>query len=152
MSEVVERLDDWGLPAWITVMVLGFVIFWPVGLAVLAYLIWSGRMGCGAKRRFGRWGHKWKEHCRGENTFASRSGGRSGNAAFDEYREETLRRLEEEEREFQTFLERLRFAKDRAEFDQFMNERKARGSDQSGNGGNPGGPADPSGGAVPQTP
>jgi hypothetical protein len=48
----------------------------------------------------------------------------SGNRAFDEYREETLKRLEEEQREFKEFLERLRFAKDRGEFDQFMNERR----------------------------
>jgi hypothetical protein len=50
----------------------------------------------------------------------------SGNRAFDEYKEETLRRLEEEQREFREFLERLRFSKDRAEFDQFMAERRNR--------------------------
>ena len=48
----------------------------------------------------------------------------SGNRAFDEYRVETLKRLEEEQREFQEFLERLRFAKDKAEFDQFMADRR----------------------------
>jgi Protein of unknown function (DUF2852) len=50
----------------------------------------------------------------------------SGNRAFDEYRDETLRRLEEEQREFMEFLDRLRHAKDKAEFDQFMNERRNR--------------------------
>ena len=50
----------------------------------------------------------------------------SGNRAFDEYREETLKRLEEEQREFREFLERLRLAKDRSEFDQFMTDRKSR--------------------------
>ena len=49
----------------------------------------------------------------------------SGNRAFDEYRDETLRRLEDEQREFREFLERLRHAKDKAEFDQFMAERRA---------------------------
>ena len=48
----------------------------------------------------------------------------TGNAAFDDYREETLRRLEEEADEFQAFLQRLRKAKDKAEFDQFMAERR----------------------------
>ncbi|MGN6098186.1 MAG: DUF2852 domain-containing protein, partial [Bosea sp. (in: a-proteobacteria)] len=48
----------------------------------------------------------------------------SGNRAFDEYRSETLRRLEEEQREFHDFLGRLRMARDKAEFDQFMNERR----------------------------
>jgi hypothetical protein len=50
----------------------------------------------------------------------------SGNRAFDDYRAETLKRLEEEQREFKEFLERLRFAKDRAEFDQFMAQRRDR--------------------------
>ena len=50
----------------------------------------------------------------------------SGNRAFDEYRSETLRRLEEEQREFHDFLDRLRMAKDKAEFDQFMAERRNR--------------------------
>ena len=34
----------------------------------------------------------------------------SGNHAFDEYRADTLRRLEDEQKEFGAFLERLRFA------------------------------------------
>ena len=50
----------------------------------------------------------------------------SGNRAFDEYRSETLRRLEDEQREFHDFLDRLRMAKDKAEFDQFMSERRDR--------------------------
>ncbi len=50
----------------------------------------------------------------------------SGNRAFDEYRAETLRRLEEEQREFKEFLQRLRQAKDKAEFDMFMAERRNR--------------------------
>ena len=50
----------------------------------------------------------------------------SGNRAFDEYRAETLRRLEQEQQEFIEFLDRLRFAKDKAEFDQFLAERRQR--------------------------
>lgn len=50
----------------------------------------------------------------------------SGNSAFDAYREETLRRLEDEQHEFREFLHRLRFAKDKTEFDQFMTERRNR--------------------------
>ena len=53
----------------------------------------------------------------------------SGNRAFDDYRTETLKRLEEEQREFHDFLDRLRFAKDKTEFDQFMAERRNRGLD-----------------------
>src|ERR1700729_833719 len=50
----------------------------------------------------------------------------SGNRAFDDYRTETLKRLEDEQREFRDFLDRLRFAKDRAEFDQFMAAQNQR--------------------------
>jgi hypothetical protein len=56
----------------------------------------------------------------------------SGNAAFDEYREETLRRLEEEQKDFRDFLDRLRQAKDKAEFDQFMANRTGRNSGSQG--------------------
>ena len=54
------------------------------------------------------------------------AGSSSGNHAFDEYRAETLQRLEEEQREFREFLQRLRAAKDKAEFDQFMADRRNR--------------------------
>jgi hypothetical protein len=50
----------------------------------------------------------------------------SGNRAFDEYRMETLRRLEEEQTEFKAFLDRLRHAKDKDEFDQFMAQHRTR--------------------------
>ncbi|KAB2942354.1 MAG: DUF2852 domain-containing protein [Hyphomicrobium sp.] len=130
MTGVVATLDDWGKPAWIAVMVLGFILFWPVGLAILAYLIWSGRMGCGGRhgdmghwqrRMADRWERNMERWGREMRGFPS-----SGNAAFDEYREETIRRLEEEQREFREFLERLRKAKDKEEFDQFMADRRSR--------------------------
>lgn len=47
-----------------------------------------------------------------------------GSPAFDEYRAETLRRLELEQDEFQEFVDHLRMAKDKAEFDQFIAERR----------------------------
>ena len=50
----------------------------------------------------------------------------SGNRAFDEYRVETLKRLEEEQTEFKDFLDRLRHAKDKEEFDQFMAQQRPR--------------------------
>ncbi len=143
-----DRLDDWGKPAWIALVVLGFVVFWPLGFVALGYMMGSRRMGC--------WGHyggysqqRWQEridrfqqkmeraHQKMQEKAsrwagaAAGAGGRgwqrpSGNRAFDEYREDTLRRLEEEQREFMEFLDRLRHAKDKAEFDQFMAERRAR--------------------------
>lgn len=47
----------------------------------------------------------------------------SGNSAFDAYKSETLRRLEEEQVAFESFLQRLRDAKDKQEFDAFMEDR-----------------------------
>jgi len=128
--ELAAKLDDYGKGAWIGVMVLGFILFWPAGLAILAYLLWSGRMGCWGKRGPGQW---HGAHGGNRKNFWSRSDSKntSGNSAFDEYREETLRRLEEEQSEFFEFLDRLRQAKDKAEFDQFMADRKHRGDGPS---------------------
>jgi hypothetical protein len=119
--QFVETLNDYGRPAWIIAMILGFIIWWPIGLGVLAYMIWSGGMGCGWKREWkdselGREVRRWS---RGMSPLRP-----TGNAAFDGYREETLARLEDEAKEFQSFLQRLRKARDKAEFDQFMTERR----------------------------
>lgn len=131
MNSMVATLDDLGRPAWIVLMVLAFILFWPLGLAVLAYLIWSGRMACGRNGDMARWqqhmGEKWNRWGRHGRGFPT-----SGNRAFDEYREDMLRRLEEEQREFRSFLDRLRMAKDKAEFDQFMADRRASGSGAAG--------------------
>ena len=70
----------------------------------------------------------------GQPFWASRRGSQptSGNRAFDEYRAETLRRLEEEQNDFVGFLDRLRYAKDKAEFDEFLAERRQRSEVQPG--------------------
>jgi hypothetical protein len=135
---IVEKLDEYGKGAWIAFAVLGFIVFWPLGLATLAFLFWSGRMGCG----FGgsdRYEHRMSRLQGKMERLRERMGGReggfggggwhrgpsSGNRAFDEYRQETLRRLEDEQKEFQDFLGRLRMARDKAEFDQFMADRRS---------------------------
>ena len=51
-----------------------------------------------------------------------------GQSAFEEYRAETLLRLDQEQKDFQEFLGNLRTAKDKAEFDQFVAERRTRPS------------------------
>ena len=121
-------------PFWIAAMVLGFIFWWPVGLALLFFGLWSKHMGYSGCGWHGGW-HRgqwqggpppwagWKSFwCSGGQR--ERPQASSGNRAFDEYRAETLRRLEDEQKEFGAFLDRLRFAKDKAEFDQFMNERR----------------------------
>ena len=130
---ITAKLDEFGKPAWIALMILGFMVWWPLGLALLAFIIGSGRMGCGHYGAGGHWQNKMErlqekmERMRGRMGGDSGWGQRSsGNHAFDEYRTETLRRLEEEQREFRDYLERLRQAKDRTEFEQFMAERRNR--------------------------
>lgn len=106
-DSVVAWLDERGKAAWITAMVLGFIFLWPVGLAILFYMIWSKRMT--------------------GNFFACKRNKRApratGNSAFDAYKADTLSRLEEEQHAFQSFLKRLRDAKDKTEFDEFMDDR-----------------------------
>ncbi|MEQ8897108.1 MAG: DUF2852 domain-containing protein [Roseovarius sp.] len=114
LSRAEAWLDDKGKFAWIAAMVLAFILFWPVGLALLAYMIWSKKMTCSVSQRH-------KGH--GRMTI-NRS---TGNAAFDAYKADTLERLEREQDNFEAFLQRLRDARDKAEFDQFMEERARAG-------------------------
>lgn len=118
LTAMLRNIESWldarGRGAWIAVMILAFVFVWPVGLGLLAYMIWSKRMFSKSRRA-------------AANAFGTFGAGRpTGNAAFDAYRADTLRRLEEEQRAFEAFLGRLRDAKDKAEFDQFMDERSRR--------------------------
>lgn len=101
-------LDARGKGAWIAAMVLGFIFLWPVGLAILFFMIWSNRMSCSSK---------FKNHRRWNRDNST------GNSVFDAYRVETMKRLEEEQGAFHSFMTRLRKAKDQAEFDQFMDDR-----------------------------
>jgi hypothetical protein len=163
MFQVVAWIDDFGRAAWLVLMVLGFIIYWPIGLAILAYIIWSGRMRCGwqgqhgdveewrrrATERVNRAAERWERRReRWERRMPQWGGPRggglreTGNRAFDEYRADALRKLEEEAEEFRAFLERLRMARDRAEFDDYMKERRNRSSG-SGPSGPTGGPQSP---------
>ena len=130
----VAWLDDMGKPAWIALTIVSFFVWWPLGLVVLGYMVGSGRMfGCWNSRRSGEWRSRMREQAAGWCGPRARGGMRSsGNRAFDEYREEALRRLEEEEREFKEFLDRLRQAKDKTEFDQFMADMRGRRAAEGG--------------------
>ncbi len=114
-SQAENWLDQKGKPAWIIAMVLGFIVLWPVGLALLLYMIWSNRM---FTKKFKR------PKILSCNAYKS-----SGNSAFDAYKADTLRRLEDEQGNFEAFLERLREAKDKSEFDDFMDDRAKKATD-----------------------
>lgn len=118
-------------PLTVGLTILGFIIAWPLGLAMLAYIFWGHRLPGfvnGLKDGFRREAGAWT----GPNA-RNRFGGASGNAAFDEYRrielerlEAERRRLDEERREFEAYMRDLRRARDQEEFDRFMAERRRR--------------------------
>lgn len=126
-------------PFEVAAVVIGFFIFWPIGLALLLLKLWGRSFGYegdlfsfaaeqGAKVK-SAFGDAARESGRG---WAGPSFMRStGNVAFDEWREGELARLEEErrklaeaEREFAEHIAELRRAKDKDEFESFMRARK----------------------------
>ena len=119
----------------VLLMIVGFVLFWPLGLAMLAWIVWGdeiSRMADDVRGRFGSFSRSVPVR--------PYAGSRTGNMAFDEYRARELERLEEERRkieamraEFEEFLHEVRRAKDQEEFEKFMAafERKAARSDKS---------------------
>jgi len=92
-----------------------FWLAWPLTLLIVAAIAWRAQSR--HWQRAGRFG--------GFNRRAEASPA-SGNRAFDEYRDETLSRLDEERQKFGAFLERLRKSKDKEAFDRFMSERRSR--------------------------
>jgi hypothetical protein len=133
-------------PFEIIAMVLGFVVFWPIGLAILFYKIWQRRHGGpdlqtlaadrwqDARNMMGSnqpWASSWG--CGGVRRAGRFYTSTTGNMAFDEWRTAELARLDEErrkldeaQREFAEYVDAIRRAKDRDEFDRFMAERRAR--------------------------
>ncbi len=119
-------------PATIALMVIGFMVFWPLGFAMLAYIIWGDRLE-GFKRDVNKATDGIFAGCRRGADKAHRWGhatSRTGNVAFDDWREKELERLSEERRkldetlsEFDDYMRELRRAKDQEEFDRFMANR-----------------------------
>jgi len=115
-------------PATIALMVVGFMVFWPLGLAMLAYILWGDRLG-DFKGKMNRATDGVFRGCgRGRGGFAAHS--RTGNVAFDDWRAKEMERIEEERRKldemrdaFDDYLRELRRAKDQDEFDRFMADR-----------------------------
>jgi biopolymer transport protein ExbB/TolQ len=136
---------DW-TPATIALMVLGFVVFWPLGLAMLAYILFGERLHA-FKREANQRVDGFAQAC-GSGRWRSKGGFQSttGNMAFDDWRKAEFDRIDEERRkldemraDFDSYLRELRRARDQEEFDRFMREREARrqqmynpGSDYSG--------------------
>lgn len=126
-------------PAWtpvtIAMMVLGFMVFWPLGLAMIAYIIWGERLD-EFKSEMNNATDGFFRSCRSSGRGSNRKSGfgrphhGTGNAAFDDWRDEELQRLDEERRkldamrkEFDAHMRDLRRARDKEEFDEFMQSR-----------------------------
>ncbi|MGO4706028.1 DUF2852 domain-containing protein [Microvirga sp. 2MCAF38] len=121
-------------------VIAAFIWFWPLAVA---YLVWRA-MGCPKAEEARAF---IQEKCtRFQENFSGRpSGGfgfgpgSTGNSAFEDYRraelkrlEEERRRLDEEARAFAGFVEELKRAKDREEFDAFMAKRRAEKNGPAG--------------------
>ena len=120
-------------PATIALMVIGFMVFWPLGLAMLAYILWGDRLD-GFKRDVNKATDGMFAGCRR----GAHRAHRTGNVAFDDWREKELERIAEERRkleemreEFDSYMRELRRAKDQQEFDRFMSERNNRARGKS---------------------
>jgi len=126
MTKSYALRPDW-TPLNIGLMILGFLAFWPLGLAMLAYILWGDRLPTlvdDLKSNFSSASKPFE---------ASYSMNGTGNQAFDDYRSRELKRLEEERRklerersEFDDYVRNLRRARDQEEFDRFMSERNDR--------------------------
>ena len=116
-------------------IILGFIFVWPLALA---YLVWKM---CGYPKYDEAKSFFRDTFGRARDDLASRGaagfGGfaSTGNAAFDDYRrseierlEEERRKLDEEARDFRNFVEELKRAKDREEFDAYMAKRRGNGT------------------------
>ncbi|MGH1591684.1 DUF2852 domain-containing protein [Methylobacterium phyllosphaerae] len=121
-------------------IVVGFIYWWPVGLALVAWKL-AGYPAFADLRDAARRAVADFESPRPASRFArafeaaSRRDS-SGNAAFDAYRRAELdrleaqrRALEEESRAFSDFVEELKRAKDREQFDAFMAKRRTEGGE-----------------------
>jgi len=107
----------------IVLMIIGFAVFWPLGLAMLAWIIWGEEISA----RFDELKGQFRSFTGRAPAFHNAPFASTGNAAFDEYRARELERLAEERRkldamraQFEGFLTELRRVKDQEEFDRFM--------------------------------
>jgi hypothetical protein len=113
----------------IVLMIIGFAVFWPLGLAMLAWIIWGDEIAAKAEDIKG----SFRSFSERAPSFGNAPFSGSGNAAFDDYRARELERLAEERRkldemraEFEGFLKELRRVKDQEEFDRFMSSFRSR--------------------------
>lgn len=105
----------------ITAVVIALNVFWPAGFALGAIIAWRGGfLPPSASNQTTAEEIAMRIRELSPEGAPTRT---SGNASFDAYRSDMISRLEEEQDNFEAFLGRLRDAKDRSEFERFMDER-----------------------------
>ncbi|MEL6608398.1 MAG: DUF2852 domain-containing protein [Pseudomonadota bacterium] len=103
----------------IPVSIVAIDAFWPGGILLAAFMAyqWGAIMGLNQGTPVNEAVEMLRPR---KEPNAPKS---SGNTSFDAYRAELLERLETEQTQFDNFLVRLRDAKDKTEFDSFMEDR-----------------------------
>lgn len=104
----------------IPVTIVALNVFWPGGIALAIILAWRGGFAPGQRAAT-----PIEDTVKALLPTSSSVPQSSGNASFDAYRSDLMARLETEQANFENFLGRLRDAKDKSEFDKFMDDRAA---------------------------
>lgn len=128
---LLAQIGDDGKVAWLGLALLAFWAAWPLGLAVVAFLVTGGRTRAPqneAQRASGR-GLDQRRTVRdlAQRTSAAASLS-SGTQACNTCRTIELNHLEVQESEFRAFLNRLCLARTTEEFDRFVAEQRHGGA------------------------
>ncbi len=94
-----NALKQVGMPVYVVLMALGFMWFWPIGLAIFVYLAYNHMSNTSMPWSMPFWS--------------------SGNQAFDKYQADERAKLDAEKEAFTKFIEAKLSAKDQAEFEEF---------------------------------
>ena len=76
-----EKLDNYGKPAWIALIDFRLLGLVAAGLAILAFSIWSGRMGCWSRHRHQEWQDRMEQKWAHKREKWARHGFGGGGAA-----------------------------------------------------------------------
>jgi hypothetical protein len=102
-------------PLAIFAVIMGFIVWWPLGFLAIGYVLWGGSIDGLVDDAVAEVKSRMSAKPAVKTT---------GNATFDAYKAETLKRLEDEEAAFAAYVQKLREAHDREEFDRFLAENK----------------------------
>lgn len=94
------------------------MLAWPIALLLAGFFVVRGLFRWSRRPRAQAWARAQSAPVRHDDV--------TDNTAFEEYRAETLRKLDEEQGSFREFLSGLRRSRDKQEFDSYMAARRGR--------------------------